>query len=284
MSPRVLVTGASGRLGRAVTKRLHDSGHELVGTDIVEADDASYPFIAADLLDHSSASQVLEGIDIVMHLGNHPGLGRNPPQQVFSQNTTMNANVFQAAAERGVGRIIFASTLQLIGSHVDSRTVVNPSPPPTFPLSGETPARPANLYALSKAVAEQMLQYYADRCGMDCVALRLPMLHDLDQKVGVNSGEETRTDIMEGFTGLTYRDAAALFLAVLRSDLPGYRSFMAGTAHRHNHLDLDALIRRFYPGVPSGTSDLIDQSALIGATGWDIADYYHHPVSQDHIT
>jgi nucleoside-diphosphate-sugar epimerase len=279
-----LVTGAAGRLGRVVTTRLHDEGYELVGTDLVDPGDVPYPFSSADLLDHASASRLLEGVDVVIHLGNHPGLGVSPPQVVFSQNTTMNANVFQAAAERGVGRIIFASTLQLIGSHVDSRTVVKSPPSPTFPLSGDTPARPANLYALSKAVAEQMLQYYTDRCGIDCVALRLPLLHYGDNQRGVNTGGETSIDIVEGFTGLTYRDAAAAFLAVLRSDLSGYRSYMAGTAHRHNDLDIDELIRTFYPSVAPGTPDLVDHSALTRETGWVAVDDYHHPRSQDHST
>lgn len=282
MSPRVLVTGAAGRLGRTVSTRLHDEGYEFVGTDIVDPGEVPYAFSPADLLDQSAVSRLLEGVDVVMHLGNYAGLGPVPPHVVFSQNTAMNTNVFQAAAEQGVGRIVFASTLQLIGSHVDSRTVVDPPPAPTFPLSGDTPAQPANLYALSKAVAEQMLQYYSDRCGITCVALRLPLLHHSNTWPSADTGAETTIDILEGFTGLTYRDAAGAFLAVLRSDLAGYRSYMVGTAHRHNDLDVDDLIRTFYPSVPPGTPDLIDYSALTRETGWVAVDDYHHSPSQDH--
>jgi nucleoside-diphosphate-sugar epimerase len=278
---RVLVTGAAGRLGRAVSALLHEEGVDFVGTDIVDPGEVPYPFSPADLLDHSGVSRLLEGVDVVMHLGNHAGLGPVPPQIVFGRNTTMNTNVFQGAAEHGLSRIIFASTLQLIGSHVDSRTVSDPPTPPRFPLSGATLAQPSNLYALSKAVAEQMLQYYADRCGVDCVALRLPLLHHGENSRGVNTGSETIIDILEGFTGLTYRDAAGAFLAILRSDLTGYRSYMVGTAHRHNDFDVDDLIRTFYPAVPPGTPDLIDCSALTRETGWVAVDDYHHSPSQD---
>lgn len=281
MSPRVLVTGAAGRLGCAVSELLHHEGYDLVTTDIVNPGTVPYPFRQADLLDHSTASDLLEGIDVVVHLGNHPGLGEQPPQIVFNQNTTMNCNVFQGAAEQGVGRIVFASTLQLVGSHVDTRTVVAPPPLPTFPLGGDTIARPANLYALSKVVAEQMLQYYSDRCGVECVALRFPMLHKRDASVGVNSGEETAVDVVEGFTGLTYPDAANLVLAVIRSDLPGYRSYMAGTAHRHNGLSLHALVRKFYPHLPPDIPDLIDNTTIGRDTGWEICDDYQNPSSQD---
>lgn len=284
MSPRVLVTGAAGRLGRAVSGLLFEEGYDFVGTDIIDPGEVPYAVRPADLLDQSAVSRLLEGVDVVMHLGNHAGLGPMPPQVVFGQNTTMNTNVFQAAAEQGVGRIVFASTLQLVGSHVDSRTVVDPPPSPSFPLSGDTPAQPANLYALSKAVAEQMLHYYTDRCGIRCVALRLPLLHHPNRWPSADTGSESTIDILEGFTGLTYRDAARAFLAVLRADVAGYRSYMVGTAHRHNDFDVDDLIRTFYPSVPPGTPDLIDCSALTRETGWVAVDDYHHAPSQDPTT
>ncbi|MFW2381406.1 MAG: NAD-dependent epimerase/dehydratase family protein [Acidimicrobiales bacterium] len=281
MSQRVLVTGAAGRLGRAVTARLADEGYHFLATDIVDPGEVTFPFQQADLMDHTTASRLLRGIDVVMHFGNHPGIGATPPQVVFNENTTMNTNVFQGAAEQGVDRIIFASTLQLIGSHIDGLTVVKPPPDPTFPLRGDTVARPANLYALSKVVAEQQLQYYADRCGLECIALRFPMLHNHGPWVGVSSGDENDVDITEGFTGLSYRDAANLVLAVLRSDLPGYRCYMAGTAHRHNDLAIDALVRTFYPHLQPDIADLIDNTTITRETGWKISDDYQNPSSQD---
>ena len=141
---RILVTGAAGRLGTAVASRFHGEGFDLLATDVVDAGDVPYRFELADLLDHAAASALLEDVDVVLHIGNHPGIGPRPPQLVFNENIAMNENVFQGAAERGVPRIVFASTLQLIGSHVDARTVVDPPPPPTFPLSGDTPPTTSN--------------------------------------------------------------------------------------------------------------------------------------------
>lgn len=281
MSPQVLVTGAAGRLGTAICHLLHDSGFDFLATDVVDPGERPYPFRRADLLDHASTLDLMDGVDVVVHVGNHPGIGGAPPQVVFAENTQMNANVFQGAAQSGASRIVFASTLQLIGSHVDKRTVVNPPVAPSFPLDGNSLPQPANLYALSKTIAEQMLQFYTARCGIDCVALRLPMLHRNDGRASVNLGKETAIDIAEGFTGLTYQDAASLFLAVLRSDLPGYRAFMAGTAHRHNDLDLAGLIEAFYPNLPPDTPDLIDNSALEQELGWKISNDYDHPNRKD---
>jgi nucleoside-diphosphate-sugar epimerase len=273
--PTVLITGAAGRLGSTVARLLHDEGYDLVATDRVEVGDVPYRFVQADLLDHLAAAGLLDGVDVLIHIGNQPGIGSTPPQIVFNHNVSINANVFQAAAEHGVGSIVFASTLQLIGSHADERTVVTPTKPPAYPLSGATTPDPANLYALSKAVSEHMLRYYAERCGVAGTAVRFPMLHRHADGVKVGTGDETEVDLLEGFTGLTYDDAARLVLAVIRAELNDYHVFMVGTAHRHRDLTTAELIRRYYPDVPPGTADLIDITDVIDATGWRPSDDYH---------
>lgn len=275
---RVLVTGAAGRLGSTVAARFHAEGFDLVATDVVDPTEVPYRFERADLLDHTAASALLDGIDVLLHIGNHPGLGNRPPQQVFNENVSINENMFQGAAECGVGTIVFASTLQLIGSHVDDRTVVNPPSRPAFPLSGDTPPTPSNSYALSKTVSETMLHYFAEQCGIRCTALRFPLLHHSEDRYRVESGHESQIDIFEGFTGLTYDDAAELFLAVVRSELPGYNVFAIGTAHRHRDRPLPDLIREYYPEVDPNAPDLIDLRAVTEATGWQPGSTYR---SQD---
>lgn len=265
---RVLVTGAAGRLGGTVAARFHAEGFDLTATDVVEPGDVPFPFVTADLRDHAAASDLLTDIDVLLHIGNHPGIGARPPQVVFNENVAMNENMFQGAAERRVGTVVFASTLQLIGSHPDTRTVVDPPPRPRFPISGETVATPANVYALSKTVSETMLRYYAERCGLSGIALRFPLLHRHEDRIRVGSGEERPVDVFEGFTGLTYDDAAALFLAVVRADLHGYHVFMAGTAHRHRDLSVTELVSTFYPDADPDLADLIDDEPVADATGW----------------
>lgn len=177
MRPTVLVTGVAGRLGSAVARLFHHEGYDLVTTDLVDPRAAPYRFVRADLRDHAAASALLAGVDVVLHIGNHPGIGSTPPQVVFNENIAINENVFQGSAEQGVGAIVFASTLQLIGSHIDDRTVVTGPRRPVYPLDERAVPDPSNVYALSKSVSEVMLRYYADRCGIACTALRLPLLH-----------------------------------------------------------------------------------------------------------
>jgi len=275
--PRILVTGAAGRLGTAVASLLHSERYDLLATDIVDPGDVPYRFQQADLLDHEVAGQLLENIDVLLHIGNHPGIGATPPQLVFNQNVAINENMFQGAAEREVKQIVFASTLQLIGSHIDDRTVINEPASPNYPLDASAAPDPSNVYALSKTVSEVMLRYYAERCGIDAVALRFPFLHNHEHWVGVSTGDERFTDILEGFTGLTYHDAAELFLAVVRADLPGYRVYMPGTSHRHRDLDVPDLVSAFYATVPTNTPDLIDVSTIVEETGWQLSTDYGRP-------
>lgn len=275
--PNVLVTGAAGRLGSTVARLFHDEGYRLLATDVVDAGDVPYRFERADLRDHVAASTLVTGIDVVLHMGNRPGIGTTPPQVVFNENISINENIFQGAAEQGVGTIVFASTLQLIGSHSDDRTVVTEPTRPVYPLNETAVPDPSNVYALSKSVSEVMLRYYADRCGLACTALRLPLLHRNEPRVFVESGHERDIDIFEGFSGLTYDDAARLFLAVVRAELPGYRVYLAGTSHRHRDLSVAELIDRYYPEVSPETPDLIDISTITEETGWRPSADYRSP-------
>jgi nucleoside-diphosphate-sugar epimerase len=272
----VLVTGAAGRLGSTVARLFHAEGFRVSATDVVDVDRSTvpYPFRQADLRIPAAASALLAHVDVVLHIGNHPGIGRALPQAVFNENVSINENVFQGAAEQGVSTIVFASTLQLIGSHPDERTVVTEAKRPPFPLDERVVPDPSNVYSLSKTVSEIMLRYYSERCGLACTALRLPLLHRHEARFGVDAGHERPADVFEGFTGLSYDDAARLFLAVVRAGLPGYRVYLAGTSHRHRDLTVSELIERYYPEVPRDATDLVDMSTITDEIGWRPSDDY----------
>lgn len=279
--PRVLVTGAAGRLGSTVARLFHAEGYPVVATDVADAGEVPYAFEQVDLRDHAATSELLADVDVVLHIGNHPGIGRTPPQVVFNENVTINENVFQGAAERGVGTIVFASTVQLIGSHPDERTVVTAPRRPTYPLDERAVPDPSNVYALSKTVSETMLRYYAERCGLAGTALRLPLLHRHEARFEVEAGHERPVDVFEAFTGLSYDDAARLFLAVVRAGLPGYRVYLAGTAHRHRDLSIAELVDRYYPELSRDTIDLVDISTITEEVGWRPTDDYR-PTTERH--
>ena len=226
-SEQIVVTGASGRLGLAVAHLLEGQSYSRQRIDIAPPPASTAQFIAADLREYDQVQRVLAGSHTVVHLGNHPGLGASDPQNVSNENVTINENVFQCAAEVGAQHIIFASTIQLFGSKPDLETVMRPPQRPTFPITDDTPPAPSNLYSLSKQVSEVMLKFYAERCGVTTTALRL-LLHHCEPHFAVTAGTENEHDIFEGFTSLTYADAAQLVLSIVTSNLTGFNAFNIG--------------------------------------------------------
>ncbi len=276
---QVVVTGAAGNLGTRVVAALVSRGHLVVASDRrAPAGELTARFVETDLRDHAAVTELVRDARDIVHLGNHPWLGPQPPQQVFGENVTMNANVFQAAAENGIERIVFASTVQLIGTHLDDRTVRTETRTPDYPIDGHTVPDPANLYALSKTVSESMLRYYADRCGLDITVLRFPLLHAHESRFRVARGEETLTGRLEAFSALSYNDAAGAIAAVLETRLDGYRSYAPAISHRHRDLAHAELVEQFYPGHDP-TRPLVDFSELTHDTGWRPQDDYDQAVA-----
>ena len=134
-----------------------------------------------------------------------------------------------------------------------------------------------------------MLRYYAERCGLDSVAIRFPLIHESSKNLGGNSihvsaEDASYTTIREGFSGITYSDAAELILSILRSSLPGFRIYSPGTAHLCSDLALPELIKAHYPDIPEDTPDLIDTTRIAEETGWSLQSHYETPQSTDPAT
>src|SRR5260221_6283421 len=88
---KVLVTGATGRLGSVVCKELLQRGHDVLATDLRLAAALAVPLKLADLRAPEAVYPLLEGREAVVHLGNISSLGAGPsPQVVLSDNVSMN--------------------------------------------------------------------------------------------------------------------------------------------------------------------------------------------------
>ena len=116
MAQRVCVTGASGQAGRAVVADLREHGYDVIATDVlVTRADREDGMLQADLTDYGQAVEALNDVDAVVHLANIPAPGLSTPAVTFNSNITMNFNVFQAAAARKLGRVVWASSETTLG-------------------------------------------------------------------------------------------------------------------------------------------------------------------------
>ena len=222
---------------------------------------------AADLRDPIAVYRLVEGCDAVVHLGNYPDLVRGMlPQAVFQENAAMNANVFQAAADAGVSRIVFASSIQAIsgdrrGRHVAPGPDHQPSYLSYLPMDGGLPARPGTAYGLSKEAGEAYLRMLARQDStLTLTAIRFPFLTDSERlraymdrrgrgrEISQHYFDELRVD--EGFTFLEMGDAARLIEAVLLRQRPGVHTLLPASPMNTLGWDLPRIVETFYKGVP----------------------------------
>jgi len=164
---KICVTGSSGRAGRAVVTDLSEHGHEVIGTDLVlpTGGGGLAAFLRADLTDYGQAVEVTSGTDAVVHLANIPAPGLRTPSETFNQNMTMNFNVFQAASQTGIGRVVWASSETTLGLPFDV-------PPRYAPVDEDHYPVPTSTYALSKVASETIAAEIAQWSGIPFIALR----------------------------------------------------------------------------------------------------------------
>jgi len=158
----VLLTGASGALGRVLARALGEAGWKLVLTDIAPFPDALPPgarFEQADLEDGVTILRLAEGSGAILHFG---GVSvERPFEEVIGPNLRGLYHVYEAA-RRERARVVFASSNHTVGFHERSTT-----------LAAEDPFRPDGYYGLSKAYGELMGRLYWMKHGVESVFVRI---------------------------------------------------------------------------------------------------------------
>ncbi len=162
MTHTVLITGASGALGRKLTSGLGGAGYTLRLTDIVSFPDALPPgavFTQADLLDAAAIARLAEGCRTILHFG---GVSVDRPfEEVLGPNIVGLRNIYEAARLAGA-RVMFASSNHAIGFHER-----------TEPLDADCAHQPDSFYGLSKAYGELMGGLYWNKHGVESVHVRI---------------------------------------------------------------------------------------------------------------
>ena len=227
---KVLVTGASGQVGRYICQLLLEERMSFIAVDKVPDPQAEYPVEQADLLDLDQSQQLLKGITALIHFANHPNWYSGSPQKVFGENVMMNMNMFQAAADAGCHRIVFASSIQILNGHLPSydreeQEILLPY----LPMDSDMPSIPQNAYALSKQSSENMLQYFSKRHGMTCISIRYPWLLDTQLlRTVFEQGGMKRGKCHDGYAYLPLYSGAEAAVKAVTAKLNGYHQYFFG--------------------------------------------------------
>lgn len=184
MTKRILVTGMSGLIGGAVRKRL-ESDYDL--TALNRSLVPGIPTVQADIADFDAILPAFEGQDTVVHLA-ASARGRDPWERVRDPNLIGAYNVFEAARQARVSRVIFASS----GSTISGWELVQPyralvngdyeSVKYPWPMiTHETPVRPTGVYGATKVWGEAIARHFSDSFELSIFCLRIGLVNKEDR-------------------------------------------------------------------------------------------------------
>jgi nucleoside-diphosphate-sugar epimerase len=160
----VLVTGAAGRVGANVVRRLAATGEDVVAMvmpgDPQAAKLADLPVrvVEADLGDQGAVDDACRGVSHVVHLAAQLVRGTTPVDRFYDVNAFGTLRLLEGMLRSGVPieRFVLAST---DGTY-------RPGAPPRRPLDEGSPQEPADYYGTSKLLGEVILRNHADQFGI----------------------------------------------------------------------------------------------------------------------
>ncbi len=158
--PNVIVTGATGKIGRTLMEDL-DGVFTLTGTSRQAQDDPRFRVLDFDDID--AVTDAFAGQDAVVHMHAKSNHDTDELGPYLQPNVVGVYNAYEAARRAGVKRFVFASSnhatgwYELAGERCDA----------------ESTPRPDGMYGVAKVWGESLGRYYADRFGLEVVCLRI---------------------------------------------------------------------------------------------------------------
>jgi uronate dehydrogenase len=196
---RLLLTGAAGALGQQLRPRLRPRCALLRVSDVAAMEPAGEgeEVVQVALEDRQAVLDLLRGIDAVVHLG---GISTEHPfDQILQANIIGAYNLYEAARQHGVKRVVFASSNHVTGFYRQDEVI-----------DATMPKRPDSYYGLSKAFGEDLSRFYFDRYRIETVCLR----------IGSSFPEPKDRRMLA--TWLSYDDLERLVLASLTAPVVGH--------------------------------------------------------------
>jgi nucleoside-diphosphate-sugar epimerase len=173
----IVVTGASGFIGRALVSRLLGMGNCSMRLVSHTLNFSSCPrenttvHIVENFSDSAQWAEVLRGADVLVHLAGRAHVLKEStarPELEFNRiNVEFTEVLARAAVAHGVKRLVFVSSIGVNGLQTETGKKFSEICTP----------KPENTYARSKWAAEQLLVKVAQNTGMEVVIVRPPLVY-----------------------------------------------------------------------------------------------------------
>jgi nucleoside-diphosphate-sugar epimerase len=241
---RIVVTGGSGKAGRAVVSDLVDRGEDVLSVDLVNSPELPCEQIQADIAELGQAVEVLRGARAVVHLAAIPAPGLRSDEVTFRINTASTYNIFSAAATLGLERVVWASSETVLGLPFDRER------PAYAPIDEEHPTYPEFSYALSKLLSEEMARQFNRWTGIPYVGLRFSNImepHDYARFPGFWDDPLERKWNLWGYVDA--RDVAQSCRLALASTIGGADVFIVAAADTVMNRPSTDLMAEVFPDV-----------------------------------
>jgi nucleoside-diphosphate-sugar epimerase len=250
---RIVVTGGSGKLGRACVQDLIAHGYEVINADLTAPKENLCPFYKIDLESMAQVSELLSamdfehtrGVDAIVHLAAIPGPGIVPNETAFRVNTTSTYNVFEAARRFGIRNIVWASSETLLGLPFEE-------PPPYVPVDEDYEARPNSGYSLSKLMGEEMAKQFSRwDPKLKIIGLRFSNVMEPSDYAAFPSFDKNPAGRRFNLWGyIDARDGAQAIRKALQAPLRGAHVFIIANADTVLTRANSDVVAEFYTSVP----------------------------------
>ncbi len=208
--PRLFITGINGLIGTILSKGL-ERGFDIYGLDC--SGRFSGRIVKANIREYDQVAEVFRGLEwfeYLVHLAANPRADAGW-DSVLNDNIVGTRNVFEAAREFGVRRVVFASSNHVTGAYEGfaPHQHLHEEYEPRL-ITVEDPIRPDGCYGVSKAFGEALARCYCARWGIEFVCLRIgSVLPDDDPTVSPRFRK----------TWLSHRDLVQLVEKGLKANL-----------------------------------------------------------------
>ena len=255
---KIIVTGGSGKVGRATVKHLMERGFDVVSLDMSRPAGLSNPpkpgevsFSRVDITDFGQVLGAFSGInervsgtvDGIVHLGAIASPGEAPDNVIFDTNMQSTYNVFEAARRLKIRNVVWASSETVYG-------IPYPNGPAYVPVDEEIEL-PQWSYSLSKLLGEKMAEQYAKwDPETKIIGLRLSNVQEPQDYANFESYQaDPKTRHFNLWTYIDARDAAQAVRLALAANLKGAHVFGIANSNSLMRKSNDELLDAVWPGA-----------------------------------